>query len=109
VYEPLKRPETYAMDIPQKRFPEIDTKYSDSEEEQCSSESDSDSEDSSSNKTKKKPKRIKLIPKLPLQRPQDKLKKYDVWSSRAQEDVLGTPLFNLVNCKSLGWVLQLKL
>lgn len=98
VYEPLKRPETYAMDIPLKRFPEIDTAYSDSEEEQCSTESDSDS-DSSSNKTKKKPKRVKLIPKLPSQRPADKLKKYDIWSTRAQEDVLGTelPLINSSN------------
>lgn len=92
MYEPLKRPETYAMDIPLKRFPEIDPVYSESEEEQGST---SDSDSSGCSNKPKKPKRAKLIPRL--QKPEDKLKKYDIWSTRAQEDVLGsqTSLSNL--------------
>lgn len=84
-YIPLKRPETYALDIPQKRFPEVQAHYSDSEQELQSSDTDSDSDEGPRKKKKSK----KLLPK-PLKQKSDKLKKYDVWSARAQEDVLGT-------------------
>lgn len=83
VYTPLERPQTYALDIPQKRFP-VDTHYSESEEEQQSSGSDSDLDVGIPRS--KKPKKIKVIPKL-IPKP-NKLKKYDIWSTRAQEDVL---------------------
>jgi len=84
-YTPLERPQTYALDVPQKRFTEVDTRYSESEEEPQSSDSDSDS-DSGPHRSKK-PKKIKPTPK-PLRPQQNKAKKYDIWSTRAQEDVL---------------------
>ncbi|KAF7280148.1 phosphorylated adaptor for RNA export isoform X2 [Rhynchophorus ferrugineus] len=85
VYVPLERPQNYASVIPQKRFPIVDNQYSDSEEEQQSSGSDSDLE--TSNQRNKKVKKIKIVPK-PLKCRSEKNKKYDVWSTRAQEDVL---------------------
>lgn len=91
VYTPLVRPETYALDIPQKRFPEGTTQYSDSEDEPPSSDSDSDS-DTGPHRSKK-PKKIKPTPK-PLQQRQNRAKKYDIWSTRAQEDVLAETMNN---------------
>ncbi|KAL1513673.1 hypothetical protein ABEB36_003052 [Hypothenemus hampei] len=84
-YVPLKRPETYSLDAPQKRFTEMGPQYSDSEDELKFSESDSDSDTSVTRM--KKVKRTKLIPKRKGKKP-DFLKKYDIWSTRAQEDVL---------------------
>ncbi|XP_066142499.1 phosphorylated adapter RNA export protein [Euwallacea fornicatus] len=92
-YVPLKRPETYALDAPQKRFHEVSTAYSESEEDVQSSESE-DSDSDAGTRKNKRPKRIKPIPKLQKER-SDILKKYDIWSTRAQEDVLAE---TMVSC-----------
>ncbi|XP_060527260.1 phosphorylated adapter RNA export protein [Cylas formicarius] len=83
-YRPLPRPENYAQEVSQ-RFPPVNNiSYSDSEEESASSNSDSDLD--SRTQIVKKPKRVKLQPKV-LPR-STKHKKYDIWSTRMQEDVL---------------------
>lgn len=89
VYTPLQRPDTYALDAPQKRFTEVGG-YSESEDELQSSDTDSDS-DTGLQHSNKKPKKQKITPK-PLQRRPERNKKYDIWSTRSQEDVLGNYL-----------------
>ncbi|XP_050299471.1 phosphorylated adapter RNA export protein [Anthonomus grandis grandis] len=90
-YTPLPRPETYALDAPHRRFPEVSTKYSDSEEDLQSSDSDSGS-DCGVLKSKRA-KKVK-ISKRPLPQRQGLNKKYDIWSTRAQEDVLAETMIN---------------
>ncbi|KAJ8957634.1 hypothetical protein NQ318_017523 [Aromia moschata] len=82
-YTPLERPKSYSVTQPQPRFPV--NQPSESEEEPQSSDSDSDSD--TNVRQSKKPK-IKLKPKPQ----QPKRKKYDVWCTRAQEDVLAETL-----------------
>nr|CAI5830880.1 unnamed protein product [Callosobruchus analis] len=86
-YVPLERPVNYSAMQPTPRFPREDYQ-SESEEELQSSDSDSDSEPSS--KQKKKP-RIKLKPKS-RRTTAPKGKKYDIWSTRVQEDFLAETL-----------------
>ncbi|XP_044263188.1 phosphorylated adapter RNA export protein [Tribolium madens] len=83
-YTPLERPADYSGTQPNPRFPVV-VPESESETELQSSDSDSDSD--STNRKSKKPK-IKLKPKLE----QPKRKKYDIWSTRVQEDVLSETL-----------------
>lgn len=83
-YTPLERPADYSGIQTNSRFP-VDVPESESEAELQSSESDSDSD---SNKKKSKKPKIKLKPK-PVE---PKRKKYDIWSTRVQEDVLSETL-----------------
>ncbi|KAJ8925569.1 hypothetical protein NQ315_009409 [Exocentrus adspersus] len=83
-YTPLERPANYSA-IQTQTLP-VDPP-SETEEELQSSDSDSDSDPNI--KRTKKPK-IKLKPKLPPQNP--KRKKYDIWSSREQDEVLAATL-----------------
>lgn len=81
----MARPSNYSSTQPNTRFPTV--QYSDSEIEIQSTDSDSDSDN---NQKLKKPK-IKLKPKL-QQQTEPKRKKYDIWSTRAQEDALSETL-----------------
>ncbi|RZB39498.1 RNA GG bind domain containing protein [Asbolus verrucosus] len=82
-YTPLERPANYSASQPNARFPVVPE--SESETELQSSDSDSDSD---CNKKKSKKPKIKLKPKLQ----QPKQKKYDIWSTRVQEEVLAETL-----------------
>ena len=83
-YTPLERPADYSGSQPNPRFPVV-LPESESEAELQSSDSDSDSD---CNRKKSKKPKIKLKPKLQ----QPKRKKYDIWSTRVQEDVLAETL-----------------
>lgn len=82
-YTPLERPADYSGTQPNPRLPML--QESESETELQSSDSDSDSD---SNRKKSKKPKIKFKPKLQ----QPKRKKYDIWSTRVQEDVLAETL-----------------
>ncbi|KAF5307177.1 hypothetical protein FQR65_LT00693 [Abscondita terminalis] len=86
-YTPLERPSTYSSELYQARFPVVEDVESE-EEFESSSESDSDEG------TKSKRPKLKLKPQAVSSKSNVK-KKYDVWSTRVQEDLL---LENLVNC-----------
>ncbi|CAH1363729.1 hypothetical protein MTP99_000065 [Tenebrio molitor] len=83
-YTPLERPADYSGTQPNPRFPVV-APESESETELQSSDSDSDSD---CNRKKSKKPKIKLKPQLQ----QIKRKKYDIWSTRVQEDVLAETL-----------------
>lgn len=87
-YTPLLRPDNYAAGVPMKRFP--DQQESESEDELFSA-SDSDSDSDSKTYRAKKPK-VKLKSKPQRQSSNSKTKKYDIWSTRLQEDVLAATL-----------------
>ncbi|CAG9766364.1 unnamed protein product [Ceutorhynchus assimilis] len=89
-YTPLERPKNYALAVPLKRFPEVSTRYSDNDDEDESQSSHDDS-DSDTSLRAKQSKKIKL---KPLPKRQDRSKKYDVWSTRAQEDVLAETMIS---------------
>ncbi|KAJ8935155.1 hypothetical protein NQ314_012973 [Rhamnusium bicolor] len=84
-YTPLERPVNYSAIQPKPRFPV--NPPSESDEEFQSSDTDSDSD--SNTRRSKKPK-IKLKPKP--QEQNSKRKKYDIWSTRVQEEVLAATL-----------------
>ncbi|KAK5647458.1 hypothetical protein RI129_002462 [Pyrocoelia pectoralis] len=86
-YTPLERPPNYS-ELYQARFPVIQDAESE-EEFESSSESDSDG----GCKKLKRPK-LKLKPQA-ISSKSNFRKKYDIWSTRVQEDLL---LENLVNC-----------
>ncbi|KAG5879000.1 hypothetical protein JTB14_017410 [Gonioctena quinquepunctata] len=83
-YTPLERPQNYSVSQPQPRLPV--NKLSESEQSQSSS---SDSDSDSKTKKNKKP-RIKLKPGV--QAKNARRKKYDIWSTRVQEEVLSETL-----------------
>ncbi|CAG9858981.1 unnamed protein product [Phyllotreta striolata] len=89
-YTPLERPLNYSSTQPIPRLPVKDTLLSETDEELESNDSDSDSD--SNAKKVKKPK-IRLKP-LPQQRNKKTAKKYDIWSTRLQEDSLAATLNN---------------
>lgn len=85
-YTPLERPAQYSANAqPNTRFNNV--LPSESDEELGSSDSDTDS-DSAVKKTKKP--RIKLKPKTRYRRAAQK--KYDIWSTRVQDEVLAETL-----------------
>lgn len=86
-YTPLERPENYS-ELYSARFPPIQDVES---EEEFESSSESDSDDGC--KKLKRPK-LKLKPQAVSSKSNFR-KKYDIWSTRVQEDLL---LENLVNC-----------
>lgn len=89
-YTPLERPPTYsATAVPPNRFAKIIESESDEEPEPQSS-SDSDSDLDAKRKKPKKAK-LKIKPKVALG-VNPKHKKYDIWSTRMQEDVLSETL-----------------
>lgn len=87
-YTPLPRPENYSSTIPMSRFPVVQDSES---EDELLSASDSDSDSDSQVYKAKKPK-VKLKPKLQKCNVNPKRKKYDIWTTRAQEDVLAETL-----------------
>ncbi|XP_050499294.1 phosphorylated adapter RNA export protein [Diabrotica virgifera virgifera] len=90
-YTPLERPSDYSKTQPLPRLPPHLGVESESEEEIIIS-NDSDSDSDPNMKTKKKPKvSLRPIQQLRTRKP----KKYDIWSSRLQEETLAA---TLVNC-----------
>lgn len=87
-YTPLERPPNYSSVAPMQRFPPQPESDSDEDDLALASDSGSDS-DCTPNKAKKP--RMKLKPK-PQRQQNPKQKKYDIWSTRVQEDVLSETL-----------------
>ncbi|KAF5301354.1 hypothetical protein FQA39_LY10752 [Lamprigera yunnana] len=87
VYIPLERPSTYSSSLYQPRFSTVQEVESE-EEFESSSETDSDG----GCKTKRP--KLKLKPQATSSKTGAR-KKYDIWTTRVQEDIL---LENLVNC-----------
>lgn len=89
-YTPLERPSNYAAIMEQNRFVPTRCDSESNEDPQSSSTSDSDSD---SQYRAKKPK-LKIKAKLSAAQTSNstKRKKYDIWSTRLQEDVLAETL-----------------
>ncbi|CAG9829117.1 unnamed protein product [Diabrotica balteata] len=88
-YTPLERPSDYSKTQPLPRLPVRIDVESESEEEYQSNDSDSDSDPNM--KARKKPKiSLKPMQQLRPRRP----KRYDIWSSRLQEETLAATLDN---------------
>ncbi|KAK4885508.1 hypothetical protein RN001_001779 [Aquatica leii] len=86
-YTPLERPPTYSSELYKARLPVVEDVES---EEEFESTSESDSDEG----TKSKRPKLKLKPQAVSSKSNSR-KKYDVWSTHVQEDLL---LENLVNC-----------
>lgn len=85
-YTPLERPKNYSAVVDERPFGEIINDSESDGELPSSSPSDSDSDAQAAKK-----KRPKVVPK-PKLRNNTRYKKYDIWSTKAQEDVLSQTL-----------------